>query len=121
MAFCGLLNAIIWNLPIVQQLLREVSPADAEWLGGLIFTVIMVVYASGAAASAFALLRLRPWAVSAYVAWCMSMGISLAWFSLHEPEGLRTASILMGLVGSAIFLVACPYIARHTRATPAPN
>src|SRR5688572_19003229 len=121
MALCGLVNALVWNASIVRELVLKASPADADWLGGPVFTVLMLAYAASSAASAFALWRLRSWAVWAYVGWCASMGAAVAWFRLQDgPEELRTANAVMGLLASAVFLVVCPYIARHTRAASVP-
>ena len=67
MALCGLVNALVWNAPFVRELVLKASPGDADWVGGPVFTMLMLAYAASAAASASALWSLRSWAVWAYV------------------------------------------------------
>jgi hypothetical protein len=118
MAFTGLVNAVIWNASFVQELLRKVSEPMAAWLGGPTFTALMLAYAATATLSAIGLLTLRPWSVWAYVAWCASMAAIVGYGRMWDSASTATANAVAGVVGCAIFLVACPYIARHTRAQP---
>jgi|SRR5690349_20460737 hypothetical protein len=115
MAFAGLLNLLIWNLPAVHELLRKADVPVNAWFGTPSFIVLMAVYAATAALSAFGLFQLKRWSVWAYTAWCASMAVIVAYGRMQEPGDLATANAILGAVGSALFLLPCPYIARHTR------
>jgi uncharacterized membrane protein (DUF2068 family) len=119
MAFAGLLHTVVWRAPVVQQLLNRADDPAAAWLNTPSFTVLMLVYAATAALSAVGLFQLKRWSVWAYVAWCASMAVIVVHARMLEPGELATANAVLGAVGSALFLLPCPYIARHTRAKPA--
>jgi hypothetical protein len=119
MAFAGILNAVIWNAPLVQELLRKANDPVTAWFGTPSFIALALVYAVTAALSAAGLFLLKRWSVWAYTAWCASMAVIVAYSRLLVPGELSTANAVAGALGSALFLLACPYIARHTRANPA--
>lgn len=119
MAFAGILNAVIWNAPLVHELLRKANDPVTAWSGTPGFIALMLVYAATAALSAAGLFLLEPWSVWAYTVWCASMAVIVVCSRLLESGELSTANALAGAVGSALFLLVCPYIARHTRADPA--
>ena len=119
MAMCGLTNALIWNAPLAQQLLRSTNDPSVGWIGGPVFTALMLAYAVTAGLSAVGLFLLKRWSVWAYVAWCASMAVIVAYGRMLAPSELAMANAVAGAVGSALFLLVCPYIARHTRANPA--
>jgi len=113
MAVSGLVCLLFPLVPGVVQLLH------ADWLATPTFTVIMLASAGAAALSAVGLWRLRHWSVWSYVAWCASMATGTVWFrSFGTVEEARTANMIAGGIVSALYLLACPYIVRNTRALP---
>jgi hypothetical protein len=79
----------------------------------------MLVYTATATLSAIGLFQLKRWSVWAYSAWCASMAAIVVYGRMLEFGELATANAIAGAVGSALFLLPCPYIARHTRENPA--
>jgi hypothetical protein len=119
MALCGVVNALIWNAPLAQQFLRSTNDPAVAWIGGPVFTTLMLAYAVTAGLSAAGLFQLKRWSVWAYVAWCASMAVIVAYGRMLASSELAMANAVAGAVGSGLFLLLCPYIARHTRANPA--
>ncbi|HKS57618.1 MAG TPA: hypothetical protein VJS12_20135 [Steroidobacteraceae bacterium] len=113
LAFGGLANAVIWNLPRVQAMFAQFKPPRVV-PSGVLFTAVMLAYGLAAGAASVALWRMHRLAARAYALWCFTVmlsGLYLVWCGF-EPN--VTAGLLFAFGGAGFVALALPYIAART-------
>lgn len=113
LAVGGFGNAVIWNLPRVQELFAQ-FPRRHMVPSGVLFTTVMLAYGLAAAAASVALWRMHRFAAKAYALWCLSVLLSNLYlvYSGFQPD--VTAGLLFSFGTAAFVALALPYIAART-------
>jgi hypothetical protein len=115
LAIGGVGNAVIWNLPEVQELMARLPSAQRiPTPGGLAFSAVCLMYGVAAGVASVALWRMHRTARVAYAAWCLTVLLTgLYWVAAGFEQNWQV-SILFCFGITAFVALGIPYIAAKT-------
>jgi hypothetical protein len=115
LAIAGVGNAVIWNLPEVQELMARLPSAQRiPTPGGLVFSVVFLMYGVAAAVASIALWKMHRRARTAYAVWCLTVLVSGLYWVAAGFESNWQVSILFCFGMTAFVALGIPYIAAKT-------
>jgi len=115
LAIAGVGNAVVWNLPVVQELLARLPSAQrSPSLGGFVFSAVCMMYGVAAAMASIALWKMHRTARVAYAVWCLTVLLSGLYWVAAGFESNWQVSILFCLGITAFVALGIPYIAAKT-------
>jgi hypothetical protein len=111
LSVAGILNAVVWNLSVVQELLARLpSSTRIPNIGGPLFTVICLAYGFSAGIASVALWHMHYISARAYAAWCLTVLLSGAYMvaARFEPNIMVRLLFAVGTVG--FVALGYPYV-----------
>jgi len=77
LAVANIFNAVIWNLPVVQELLSRLPSRDRiPRIGGPLLSIVCLTYGVAAGIASVALWHMHRMSARAYAAWCGTVLLS---------------------------------------------
>jgi hypothetical protein len=112
LAIGGVGNAVVWNLPVIQELLARLPSAErTPSPAGVIFSAVCLMYGVAAGVASVALWKMHRAARTAYAVWCLTVLLSGLYWVAAGFESNRRVAILFCIGVAGFVALGIPYIA----------